>query len=123
MSGIDIPESEVQATIVEGLAALGYDVQITSRQRKRCSHCHKFSGGGDGVSKGVADLLIGRDTWGAIRMPLEIKGTKTVLSDEQERDLRRGMLYVAFSWEDAIKHVAHFEKYYGLRSVAGRVSS
>ncbi len=115
-------EDEVQTTIVEGLRALGYDVQITSRQRKRCSHCHKYSSGGDGVTKGVADLLVGREYWGAIRMPMEVKGTKTALSPEQTRDYARGMIYIVRSWEQAIDEVAAFEKLWRLPLIAERVS-
>lgn len=115
-------EDDVQATIIEGLRALGYHVEVTSRQRRACSHCHKFSHRGDGSSKGLADLMVGRESWGWMRMALEVKGSETPLSPEQT-DLRdRGLIGVARSWEDAIAAVAVFETTHGLQRVAARVS-
>ena len=119
---VTISEADVQATIVEGLRALGYHVEITARQRRACSHCHKFSHRGDGSSKGLADLMIGRESWGWMRMDLEVKGSETPLSPEQRELFDRGLIEVARSWEDAVAAVAMFEHRNGLQRVADRVS-
>lgn len=117
-----VSEADVQATIVEGLRALGYLVEITSRQRRRCHHCGRWSGGGDGASKGLADLMVGRESWGWTRMALEVKGSDTPLSPEQKELFDRGLIEVARSWEDAIAALAMFERLHCLPDVAARVS-
>lgn len=117
---ITISEADVQQAIIEGLTALGYLVEVTSRQRKRCPHCDRYSSGGDGASKGLADLMIGREAWGCMRIALEVKGSHTPLSPEQDDLCRRGMIFVARSWEDAVAAVAAFEGKHGLSRVAER---
>lgn len=120
--GVTVSEADSQRTIIEGLRALGYHVEVTSRVRRRCPRCKQFSSGGDGASKGLADLMVGRDGWGPLRLALEVKGSHTPLSPEQT-DLRdRGLIEVAHSWEDAIAAVAMFETTHGLQRVAARVS-
>lgn len=119
---VTISEASVQLMIVEGLRALGYLVEVTSRQRKRCPHCDRYSSGGDGASKGLADLMIGRASWGAARMALEVKGSKTPLSTEQTQLYECGMICVARSWEDALDHLVIFEAAFSLPSVAAKVS-
>ncbi len=120
--GAAVSEADVQATIIEGLLALGYTVETTSRVRRRCVHCGRWSSGGDGASKGLADLMVGRESWGWMRMALEVKGSETPLSPEQKELFDRGLIEVARSWEDAIAAVAMFEHTNGLQRVAARIS-
>jgi hypothetical protein len=81
-----LTEEEIQGLICEYAALLKYEVLITSRRRKRCVHCKKYSSGGDGVSEGLADLLIWHKRWGVAGwLGIEVKGPKTVVSPEQKR--------------------------------------
>lgn len=113
-----VTETDVQRTIVEGLRALGYEVWKTQpRGVWRKSQPH-----GTGIDKGVPDLLVGRQSWGCLRMALEVKGPKTPLSPEQQDLYDREMLYVCRSWEDAIASLVQFEAAWGLQRVAARVS-
>lgn len=114
---IELTERQVSQTIQEGLRALGYDVISTS--------VRGWSPGmkkGYGVTKGLADLLVGRKEWGPCLMPLEVKGPKTRLSPEQAELFDSGRLYVARSWEGAVEAVGNFEERYGFAQVARRVS-
>lgn len=116
MSAVRLTEAQVSATIQDGLRKMGYRVFSTTVR----GFYGKPGGQGYGVDKGVPDLLVGHDSWGAVLMPLEVKGPKTPLSPEQT-DLRlRGMLYVARSWDDAIESVDHFERTFGLPLLARR---
>lgn len=55
-------------------------------------------------------------------MALEVKGSKTPLSPEQNDLQQRGLILVVRSWEDAIAAVAGFEREFGFDRVAARVS-
>lgn len=111
---IVLSEEQINSCIRDGLSALGYNVFSTTvrgwRGRK-----------GYGASPGVPDLLVGRNEWGAVLMPLEVKGPKTRLSAEQESLNERGLIFVARSWEEALAAVAEFEKKFGFNQVASRV--
>ena len=108
-----LTEDQVQGTIKDGLRALGYRVWCTTVRAQRRGY---------GTDKGIPDLLIGRNEWGPVRMPLEIKGAKTKLSPEQQSDVDDGILYIARSWDDALVMVENFERRYGFKEIARRVS-
>lgn len=78
-------ESDVQGRIIDLCAYLGLRVLKTSRVRKRCLHCGRYSSVGDGVTKGLPDLFVQpkNNTWEALWLGVEIKGKKTALSAEQ----------------------------------------
>jgi hypothetical protein len=63
--GAGLSEDETQKLIVGVLERAGYRVLITSRRVKRCWQCGAWpkSGAGDGVSRGVADLLTRHPNW------------------------------------------------------------
>src|ERR1019366_653472 len=70
-----LTEDAVQKQIVQGLRLHGYLVLVTTRRPKRCQ-CGLWprSGGGDGSSKGVGDLLCRRQSWAPGRwLALETK--------------------------------------------------
>ena len=113
MSSLVLTEDQVQSTIKDGLRALGYRVWCTTVRGQRRGY---------GTDKGIPDLLIGRNEWGPVRMPLEIKGAKTKLSPEQQSDVDDEILYIARSWEGALSAVAGFEELYGFKQIARRVS-
>lgn len=99
-------EEQVQASIVQALLAAGYEVLKTSRVRKRCVHCGKFSSGGDGVSRGLPDLLVRNPEWPpAVWFGIEVKGGRTALSPEQQELLQRGSIVIARSVDDALAAV------------------
>lgn len=96
-----VREDDVQRAIVEALRILGYEVLITSRRRRRCAHCGRYSAGGDGVTRGTPDLFVFDQRIGAWR-GMEVKGPNTRVSEEQEELLRRGMVAIVRSIEDAL---------------------
>lgn len=112
-------EEQVQASIVQALRSAGYEVLKTSRVRKRCVHCGKFSSGGDGVSRGVPDLLVRNPEWPpAVWLGVEVKGGRTALSPEQHELLQRGSIVVVRSVDDALAalkaaegHVGRYDPY------------
>jgi hypothetical protein len=63
-----VPESDVQAAIVDGLRLHGLEVLITSRvmHRARCPKCAAWfwPGGNDGATKGLPDLCVRRSKSG-----------------------------------------------------------
>lgn len=104
-------EDETQTTIVQGLRAHGYLVLVTSRRAKKCWHCGQWpkSGSGDGVSKGVSDLLCRRQTWPmGVWVALEVKrpGPVKWSSKEQELLAETGDVIVVQSLEDALQACA-----------------
>lgn len=98
---LSIPEDSIQRVIVEYLQILGYEVLITSRRRKRCRVCGKYSSGGDGASRGLPDLFISHQRWPLFSwVGIEVKGAKTPLSPEQKRLEGMGRIYIVRSIED-----------------------
>ena len=94
-------EEQVQAAIVRALRSAGYEVLITSRRRRRCVYCGRYSAGGDGVSRGLPDLLV----WDAVRggwVGIEVKGPRTAVSPEQRALAERGMIVVCRTVEEAL---------------------
>lgn len=115
---LELTEAEIEGCIVHGLRALGYLVWKTQpRGVWAGSRRH-----GTGVDKGIPDLLVAREEWGPVRLPLEIKRVGGTLSREQEELVRKGMMYVARSWEDALAALRDFETRFGFKEVARRVS-
>jgi len=95
-----VTEDQVQAAIVRALRAAGYTVLITSRRRRRCVHCGRYSAGGDGVSRGLPDLLVWDQRRGGW-IGIEVKGARTAVSPEQRELAERGMIAVVRSVEEA----------------------
>jgi len=96
-----VSEEQVQGAIVRALRGAGYEVLITSRRRRRCVHCGRYSAGGDGASRGLPDLLV----WDYRRcgwLGIEVKGPRTSVSPEQRALAERGMIVVARSVAQAL---------------------
>ncbi len=103
-------EDDVQKVIVGGLRSRGFLVQSISRRVKKCWQCGKYpkSDGGDGVSKGVADLLVRRRTWPrGTWMALEVKrpGPIKWTNKEQKALAEDGDTIVVQSLEEAFAAV------------------
>jgi hypothetical protein len=100
-------EEEVQAVIVDGLQALGYVVRSTVRRPKKCPRCGSWprSGSGDGVSRGLADLLVRHRSWPAyLWVQLEVKrpGPVRYSSLEQRAAVESAEIAVVQSLDDAL---------------------
>ena len=103
-------EDGTQRVIVDGLRLHGYLVQITTRRVKRCKRCGAWpkSGAGDGVSRGVADLLVRWPGWPrGMWLALEVKrpGPVRYSSVEQRIADVAGDIIVVQSFEDALAAV------------------
>lgn len=114
---MQVGEEEIQRSIIQGLEAYGYTVLQTSRRVKRCRVCGQYPGAGDGVTKGLPDLIIGRhgfgghpSGWGPLLLGLEVKGAKTAVRPEQRDLADRGLIAIVRSWEEARDEVASFER-------------
>jgi hypothetical protein len=95
-------EEQLQQTIVEALRLAGFTVLSTSRRRKRCRRCGCWPAGGDGVSKGLPDLLIWcprRRGW----IGAEVKGARTKISPEQRALAEAGKVVLVRTVEEALR--------------------
>jgi hypothetical protein len=107
---IPVKEADLQRAIIAQLRAKGYEVLTTSRVRKRvrCSGCGSWSWptGGDGVSLGLADLMVTHSRW---RLPvwlgIEVKGSRTAISPIQKDFIDRGLNILARCVQDAVDGV------------------
>ena len=103
---LTLPEWSVQATIEDGLKWLGYTVLHTQHiyRKQTCPGCGKHfrPTGGYGADKAVPDLLVRHPSWPVgVWRGIEVKGTKTALSPEQELLHAQGGIIVCRSWEEA----------------------
>ena len=117
-------EEPVQRRIIEALTARGYEVMVTSRRYKlvychkceRLAFCQKCGGklwqsGGDGVSKGLGDLLVWHPSWPpTTRIEADVKGSRTPLSPEQKARVASGVLRIWRSVEEALEDVKAVEQ-------------
>lgn len=121
-----IAEDVAQDAVVTTLRADGYTVLVTSRRRKRvrCNRCNQWQWpeGGDGVTPGLPDLLVSRDTWpSACWLGLEMKGTDTPLSAEQadlEAEGRVIVLRAAESLDATVREARRMVGEFGERIAA-----
>ncbi|MCX6359769.1 MAG: hypothetical protein NT029_08190 [Armatimonadetes bacterium] len=98
-------EGELQAAITRRLRADGHTVLSTSRHRRgvTCRKCGAWSmpQGGDGVDRGVPDLLVHVD--GARWIGMEVKGHRTAVSPEQQALRDAGRIVIVRSVEEALE--------------------
>ncbi len=102
-------EEDIQKLMIDGLRLKGYTVLTTSRQRRgvSCPKCgtKNFPSKGDGVDKGLPDLMVWHPRWGACWLGLEVKGPETPVSPEQEALAKQGAVQIVKSLEDAFREV------------------
>ena len=99
-------EDDTQRGIVDGLRAFGYRVLVTSRRYRKCPQCGTVNHRGDGVSKGLADLVCRHPTWPrGVWVQLEVKkpGSIKYTSTEQKLAHVAGEIYVVQSLEQALE--------------------
>lgn len=93
--GFKVSEADVQDAIIQRLELLGFTVMVTSRIRRKCHNCGYYPKGGDGVTKGLADLVVTHNTWPTgIAVLLEVKSPTTKLSEEQKQLEMHGRIWV-----------------------------
>lgn len=106
-------EEETQRIIVEGLRWQGYQVQITTRRRKRCWKCGTWPQAGDGVSRGLADLLVRRQSWApGLWLALEVKRPGAAVcysSREQQAAVYNRQILIVRCLEEALEHLQKVE--------------
>jgi hypothetical protein len=105
---INRKEADVQREIATVLRQRGYEVMVTSRVMKVaiCQRCGEknWPRGGDGVSKGLGDILVWHPKWPRFfRVEADVKGPRTPLSPEQKLRVEAGVLVIWRSVEDALK--------------------
>ncbi len=108
-SDLIVSEDGLQRQIVAGLRLFGFRVYVTTRRPKRC-RCGAWprSGGGDGASRGIGDLIVRHPGWApGVCMCLEIKkpGPIRWSSAEQKLAAEVGDIIVVQSLEDALQAV------------------
>jgi hypothetical protein len=94
-------EEQLQQTIVQALRLAGFVVLSTSRRRKRCRCCGCWPAGGDGVDRGLPDLLVwvpDRGAW----VGVEVKGPTTKVAPEQRALAETGKVVLVRSPEEAL---------------------
>lgn len=101
------PQSEesLQEQIVAALRARGYTVLVTSRRRKKCRKCGSYDYSGDGVDKGLGDLLVTAawmPAWLWVAMEVKKAGPIKWSSPEQKSLYERAKIMVVQSVEDAL---------------------
>ena len=93
-------EEEVSQCIQEGLTLLGYLVLCTTVRLSA----------GSGCTPGVPDLLVTHSRWPpGVWLGIEVKGTRTRLSPEQQVLSSLARIKVCRSWEEALEAVHKVE--------------
>jgi hypothetical protein len=107
---VKVTEDDVQEAIVSAAQVMGMEVLITSRRRKnvKCPGCGDIfrPTGGDGVSKGVPDLLVRHPKWPPLTwLGVEVKGPTTKVSPEQQALAAKGAVCVVRCIDDFLTAV------------------
>lgn len=105
-------EAQIQRSIIELLELAGFVVWSTSRVRRRCSHCGSYSSGGDGVEKGLPDLVFSHPRLPRVMGGIEVKGPRTAVSAEQRAAADAGCYAICRSPEEAAVAVLNWWRGY-----------
>lgn len=112
MSGPIATEAQIQRSIIELLELAGFTVWSTSRVRRRCPQCKVFVPGGDGVDKGLPDLVFCHPKIPRVLGGIEVKGPKTTISPEQRAAADAGCYAICRSPEEAALAVVNWWRSY-----------
>jgi len=90
--------------------AAGWLVLKTSLRRKavKCQRCGmvQWPQGGDGCTKGLPDRFVRRPEWPPYKwLGVELKGSKTPLSQEQKELQKQAAILVVRSWAEFLEKV------------------
>ncbi len=94
-------EAQIQRAIIELLELAGFVVWSTSRVRRRCPECKAFVPGGDGVDRGLPDIVFTHPSMPRLLGGIEVKGPTTTISPEQRAAADAGAYPICRSVEDA----------------------
>ena len=109
---IEPSEDDIQAQLVDGLRAHGYEVQVTSRRAKKCRTCGTYNHVGDGATKGIADLQARGRTWPkGVHVALEVKrpGSVRWSSIDQKLLAEVGVVIVVQGLDEALTAVRELD--------------
>jgi predicted RNA-binding Zn-ribbon protein involved in translation (DUF1610 family) len=111
---IEQAEEDVQRQTIAALGYKGYIVlQTTVKYHwQKCPHCKRKHRpeGGYGATLGVPDLLVTHIRWREGEgLFIEMKGTKTPLSDAQTDLQAKGRIVVCHSMEEALRAVSIYD--------------
>lgn len=112
MSGPIATEAQIQQGIIQLLELAGFTVWSTSRVRRRCPQCRAFVPGGDGVDKGLPDLVFSHPRLPRVMGGIEVKGPKTTISPEQRAAAEAGCYAICRSPEEAAVAVLNWWRGY-----------
>lgn len=101
-------EDEIQCSIIELLELSGFTVWSTSRVRRRCPQCKAFVPGGDGVDKGLPDLVFYHPVFPRLVGGIEVKGPRTAVSPEQRAAADADAYPICRSVDDAAVAVSRW---------------
>jgi hypothetical protein len=102
---VKVVEKDLQAQVVGGLRRHGYTVLEIGKSRKgvACRQCGTFTvaSGWQGNTPATPDLQIRSNAWPrGVWLDIELKGSETEISDEQQRLCDDGGSYICWSWEE-----------------------
>lgn len=101
-----LSESDVQRSIVEALEQHGFEVMQTSRHWRGvvdCSGQRRYSARGDGVTRGLADLVVRDPRWPrAVWVQIEVKAPGGAASEAQWRNAQRNGCVIVTGAEEAL---------------------
>ncbi|MCW5943282.1 MAG: hypothetical protein KIS66_13705 [Fimbriimonadaceae bacterium] len=100
-----VTEADVQRAILDLLRTSGFTAWSTSRVRRRCV-CGRFAGGGDGVDRGLPDVVFAHPAFPGLLGGIEVKGPRTRVSAAQRQAAEIGHYPICRSVEDAATWVA-----------------
>jgi len=112
MSGPIATEAQIQQGIIQLLELAGFVVWSTSRVRRRCPECKAFVPGGDGVDKGLPDLVFCHPKIPRLMGGIEVKGYRTTISPEQRAAAEAGCYAICRSVDEAALAVVNWWRSY-----------
>lgn len=92
-------EAQIQQTIVDGLHALKFHVLTTDRPRFKCPHCGHVRYGGDGVSRGLPDVMFTHPSWPlGVWAGIEVKKSAKAKVRPEQQTLKE-LMRVLVTWD------------------------
>lgn len=112
---VKVAEKDLQAQVVAALQGRGYEVLEVGKSRAgvKCSQCGTFTvaTGWQGNTPGTPDLQIRGAAWPVgVWLDVEMKGSGTPISDDQQRLCDRGGSYICWTWEEVWAAVVETDK-------------
>lgn len=98
-------EKDLQAEVIQRLGFAGYEVMETGKPHggQKCDKCGNVlrHPGWQGNTPGIPDLFIRGKQWPVgVWLGVELKGSTTPISDDQQALCDRGGSYICWTWEE-----------------------